>query len=372
MTLNRATKFGCYAMPMARIIGHNQAIETLQIANENQRLHHAWIISGPLGVGKCTLAKEMGRVLLDPEVSNHSLGKEVLLTEETNTNHGVGYHPDLHIVHRSIAAHSSNPQLRERKQINIPIDLLRETMIGGRTSDNRMHEAKAYLTASMGGSKVFIVDESERLDLAGQNALLKTLEEPPQNTYFFLITARPERLLPTILSRCQHLRLAPLTKDQMLEWAVDRGLDPQSSNVMKAIEFSEGSPGLAELAIQREMTGWIDSIHSLMNQLHQGQWTIDSSNICVDFVDSWAESVIKENPKASKDGANRDGIEMLLRILTTKIRRQMRVTQTRNEFFYWCQLIDRIAETESQVSAGLNLKHVLEALVVEWQEPAVC
>ncbi|HCA40005.1 MAG TPA: DNA polymerase III subunit delta', partial [Phycisphaerales bacterium] len=59
----------------------------------------------------------------------------------------------------------------------------------------------AYRTPSLAPAKVFIIDEAERLDLPGQNALLKTLEEPPPSTYLFLVTSRPERLLPTIWSR---------------------------------------------------------------------------------------------------------------------------------------------------------------------------
>ncbi len=357
---------------MPQIFGHQQALKTLCDAHQGQRFHHAWIISGPLGVGKCTLAKEVARVLLE------ECGDMTALLENANgDSHGVcednepTYHQDMHVIHRSLAAHSSNPQLRDRKQINIPIDLLRETMIGGRTSDNRVHEAKAYLTSSLGGAKVFIVDEAERLDLAGQNALLKTLEEPPSKTYFFLVTAQPERLLPTIVSRCQHLRLSPLGNDEMVGWSRSRGLNREDVDVSRAIEFAEGAPGIALLAIERSMTPWIESIQSIMGDLYDGQWTNEASTKCVEFVDMWVEAIVSDNPKASKDGANRDGIEMLMRIMTFYIRQRMRVTKSRSEMVYWCQLVDRLTEAESHIAASLNLKHVLEALMVEWREPAV-
>jgi DNA polymerase-3 subunit delta' len=254
------------------------------------------------------------------------------------------------VIHRGLAAHSNNPQLRDRKQTNIPIDLLRETMLGGRTSDNRVHDAAAYRTPVMGSAKVFVVDEAERLDLPGQNALLKTLEEPPPATYLFLITSRPERLLPTILSRCQHLRLAPLTDTQMLEWFNQSDIDATPVALETAMTFAQGSPGMASLVITRDMTKWIES---------------------VDVVESWTESVVKDNPKASKDAANRDGFEMLLRVLASHLRHSLRTTDNRSTMVEHCWRVDRIAQAEAQIAAGLNLKHVLEALVAEWSCPVV-
>src|SRR5204863_4320065 len=98
-------------------------------------------------------------------------------------------HPDFHIIHKELAAYSDNRELREKKQINIPIDLLRERLLGG-TSGSSHHEAPAYRTAALGHGKVFIIDEAELLDPTAQNAMLKTLEEPPAQTWIFLITSQ--------------------------------------------------------------------------------------------------------------------------------------------------------------------------------------
>jgi len=361
---------------MPRIIGHDRAVSTLQTAVAAKRLHHAWIFSGPRGVGKCTLAIELARVLLDKRVTEASLNSDdggFMKTDGGPDSKLLlgGSHPDFHMIHRGLAAHSSNPQLRDRKQTNIPIDLLRETMLGGRTSDNRVHDAAAYRTSVMGSAKVFIVDEAERLDLPGQNALLKTLEEPPPATYIFLITSRPERLLPTILSRCQHLRLAPLTDTQMLEWFNQSEIDATPNVLDTAMTFAQGSPGMASLAITRDITKWIESVESILNALDDGLWDGCGADVFIDIVESWAESVVKDNPKASKDAANRDGIEILLRVLASHLRRSLRTTDNRSIMVENCWRIDRIAQAEAQIAAGLNLKHVLEALVAEWSCPVV-
>ena len=190
---------------MHRILGQERAIDTLLTALGSGRVHHGWIFSGPLGVGKFTTAVEFARLLLDPHAAPNLAGEiEADPEGETSRLIDAGTHPDLHVIRKELALFSDNPQLRARKLSNIPIDVLRERMIGGKTSDDRPHVAVAYRKPAQGHGKVFIIDEAELIDVYGQNALLKTLEEPPPATYIFLITSRPERLLPTIRSRCGH------------------------------------------------------------------------------------------------------------------------------------------------------------------------
>ena len=203
---------------MGIIHGHQRPLTTLRSALEGDRMHHAWIFSGPEGVGKCTVAEELARILLDPTLDGSHLGEpEPVLNTEVGILLAAGTHPDLHVIRKEDAAWSDNRQLRERKQLNIPLDLLRERMIGGRTSDGKIKEAPAYRTPSMGNGKVFIIDESELLDRTAQNVLLKTLEEPPAGTYIILVTSKPDQLLPTIRSRCQQLPFGGLGADSMAD-----------------------------------------------------------------------------------------------------------------------------------------------------------
>ena len=120
---------------MQRIHGHQTAIQRLQRTINSGRMHHAWIISGPRGVGKRLLAEETARVLLDPDASADELGSIDHQQSYVSKFMESGTHPDLHVIHRRLAATSSVSTLRDRKQMNIPVDLLRETVIGGRTSD---------------------------------------------------------------------------------------------------------------------------------------------------------------------------------------------------------------------------------------------
>jgi DNA polymerase-3 subunit delta' len=351
---------------MQRILGHDTAISTFEQALRAGRMHHAWIISGPTGVGKCTLAREVALVLLDPDAGYDTIGREIPPTSQAARLLKSGSHPDLHIIHRELAASSSNPRLRERKQMNIPLDLLRESMLGGRTGDGRIHEAAAYRTSSLAPAKVFIIDEAERLDLPGQNALLKTLEEPPPSTYLFLVTARPERLLPTIWSRCQHVRLAALDQDDMNTWIETSGLHVEPDEREAVLDFSEGSPGMATRAARGGLSEWIPALEPLLTQLDRGGWSPEITTCMAERIDLWSKAVVKENPRASKDAANREGAEMMFRVMLQHVCRTLRSETDGRDLERRCRTIDRIAEAESQCMAGLNMKHVLEALTAEW------
>ncbi len=329
-------------------------------------MHHAWILAGPGGIGKCTLARGVAACLLDPAQPIQDLGTGRTTPSPVLTHITSESHPDLHVIRRHMAASSSIAALRDRKQMNIPLDLLRELMIGGRTSDGRIHEAAAYRTPAMGSAKVFIIDEADRLDLAGQNAILKTLEEPPSSTYFFLVTDRPERLLPTIWSRCQHVSMAPLSDGAMRTWMDECELAVAPADVDDTLAFADGSPGMAVRCAQHNLMSWMKTTAPLLDQMDRGTWPPDAAEKCADLIDGWAKSVIADNPKASKSAANQEGVDMLLRILTHHVRSRLRTETSSDKLYQWCCLVDRIAESEVQTGAGLNLKHILESLTAEW------
>jgi len=356
----------CDTARMPPVFGHTDAIQTLQAALTAGRMHHAWIFSGPIGIGKCLLAQEVGAVLIQDDVDASTLGSGVRSDSNCGRLLTSKSHPDLHVIHRRLAAQSSNPSLRERKQMNIPLDLLRETMLGGRTSDGRVHEAAAYRTPALAKRKVFIIDEAELLDASGQNALLKTLEEPSPETYLFLVTSRPERLLPTIWSRCQHLAMSPLDPDEMQQWLRSGSLDIEEADIEMTLDFAEGSPGMASLALERNALDWIQCLDPLLNDLNRGRWSGSAATDMAERIDAYAKAVVSDNPRASKSAANLEACETLLRIIGRHERIALREATSRGAMSMHCSVIDRVAECEQQLQAGLNLKHVLDGLTAEW------
>lgn len=354
---------------MKPVIGHLSGLGTLRSAIESGRIHHAWIFSGPPGIGKCLVAREFSRVLLDPQAGADDLGLGgTALASPDGQRLQSGNHPDLHLIHKEDAVHAQTRNLRERKQMNIPLDLLRERIIGGHTSDGAMHDAPAYRKSILGNGKVFIIDEAELIDNNGQNSLLKTLEEPPSNTWIIMVTSRPERLLQTVRSRCEHVRFGPLSDDDMRVW-LDQNVD-EPDEIEWMLEWSEGAPGMAELARESGLIDHVDEIQSIIESMDGGIWMKEFGTCISDFVSERAEQVVKNNKKASKDVANKQALSLILRYLAMHVRKRLAATQsgeTEKGRRLW-NLTNRIADAEDQLQRGLNMKHVLESLSAEWTQ----
>lgn len=355
---------------MQRILGQPLAIDLLRRALRSGRLHHAWVFSGPHGVGKFTTAVEFARILLDPGAQPALAGDvEAEPGGETSRLIDAGSHPDLHIIRKELALFSENPTLRARKLMNIPVDLLREHMLGGVTSDDRMHEAAAYRTAVMGHGKVFIIDEAELIDKVGQNAILKTLEEPPARTFLILITSRPERLLPTIRSRCQHVRFGRLNHEAMQAWFERADLDLSAEERRWLQRFSDGAPGQAQLAAEFGFFKWRAVLNPMIATLERGGYPAEMGKAMADLIKEFADAWVKSRQNASRDAANKDGARHLFSLLVSYARARLGesgIDPARAEMY--ADLIEMIREAEMQLQYNVNSRHVLDNLVAQWSQ----
>ena len=164
-----------------QVVGQDHVKEVLALALAKNRIGHAYLFSGPRGVGKTTTARLIA-MAVNCERANEvqppcgECGSCMAVRQNS--------HPD--VIELDAASNNSVEDVRE----------LRE---------------KVNLSAIRGGSRVWILDEAHMLTKSAANALLKTLEEPPSNLVFILATTEPEKLPPTILSRCQHFRFRRLS-----------------------------------------------------------------------------------------------------------------------------------------------------------------
>jgi len=353
---------------MDRIIGQTAAVEALQTALRSDRMHHAWIFAGPAGVGKCTTAIELARLLLDPDAGRDLAGNfSADPVSRVGRMVAAGSHPDLHLIRKELALHSSVRELARRKLISIPLDLLREHMLGGRTNDDKRHDAAAYRTPVEGHAKVFIIDEAELMDAAGQNALLKTLEEPPPSTYIILVTSRPERLLPTVLSRSQLVRFGPLDNAAMDRWRAASDLETDDANWTWAATFAEGSPGLAALAVEYDFHRWATEFQPMLRDVGEGRYHATLATRFAEFVDGFAEAWVSSHDNASKDAANKAGAGHLFRLLSAHARAGLEGACRGNTGVDpWLRMIDLIRDTEAHLEANVNPKMAFENFVAQW------
>ncbi len=293
--------------------------------------------------------------------------QKLLSAEDT----AIESHPDLHIIQKELALFSESKKLREKKLINIPLDLLRERMIGGQV-ESKHHQAAAYLTPVLGNGKVFIIDEAELLDFVAQNALLKTLEEPPAQTYIILVTSQPQRLLPTIRSRCQHARFGTLSPDAMNQWLDQADLSINESQRKWIEHFSDGSPGIAQLASENRFYEWQVTLNPMLGELDDGRYPAQMGQTLGELVETFAKSWVDKHDNASKDAANKDGVRHLLNLLAAHARKRLgSCAQQSQDCDHWLGVIDLIRDAEQQMNSKVNVKLLLENLVAQWASQTV-
>ncbi len=214
----------------AVLFGHDAAERALAHGVSQGRMHHGWLIAGPEGVGKATLAWRLARHLLAKPEERDPFGESLEVQPDTTAVRQVAAlsHPDLLLLRRVWDTKT------KRFTTGIPVDEVRRL--------------RAFLThtSAHGANRVVIVDSADDLNIAAANALLKSLEEPPPNTFFLLVTSAPGRLLPTIRSRCRTLALPPLDT-QHLKLAALKALEgtdlepPGPSEWVRLTEIADGS-----------------------------------------------------------------------------------------------------------------------------------
>jgi DNA polymerase-3 subunit delta' len=209
------------------LLGHETAEATLLDALHQGRMHHAWLITGPEGIGKATLAYRFARRLL----AGQGQGAADSL-----------YLDPGHPIFRRVAASGHADMMTVERTINEKTKRLRRDIA---IDDVRKINGFMSLTPAEGGWRVVIVDGAEDLNQASANGLLKILEEPPSRAILILVCSAPGRLLPTIRSRCRSLRLSPLSDDVMRRLLAAQAADLSHDDRDRLVTLAEGSIGRA-------------------------------------------------------------------------------------------------------------------------------
>lgn len=241
------------------LLGHQQAERTFLDAWSSGRMAHAWLLSGPMGIGKATLAYRMARFVLSGGGQGGGLfgdgPTDLFLSPDHPVSRRVaaGGHGDLKVIERGYT-----DDKRTKLRTEIVVDDVRG--IGHFMS----------MTPAEGGWRVVIIDSADEMNRNAANAVLKTLEEPPRNALMILISHSPGRLLPTIRSRCRRLALSPLSNDHV-EQIVRRSQSHLSAaDCLGLITLAEGSAGKAlaladqgGLDLYREIIGMLTALPKL-------------------------------------------------------------------------------------------------------------
>lgn len=329
------------------LVGHAGAEARLKNAFARGRLAHAWLIAGPRGIGKATLAYRFARYVLAhssarttepapepslfgaPEASAETAGLYLAPTHPVFRRVAAGGHADMFTL---------EPAFDEKKgahRTEIVVD------------DVRGVGDFLALTPAEGGWRVVVVDCADDMNRNAANAILKVLEEPSARALLLLVSHNPGALLPTIRSRCQRLTLAPLDESDAAR-VIGRLMPALSApEAVELARMAEGSPGRAlelasedGLALQKELGGLLDALPDIDGVALQ-----------------------RFGDKVGKSGA-----EAAFRIATDILRRRLNGLAT-GDPGRWLEVRDRIDERLARVD-GLNLDRKMAMMDAVFQAAA--
>lgn len=211
-------------MRFAEIRHQERALAIIRQALASGRVPHAYLFEGPAGVGKELTARALAARLLceraEPAGAADACGQcqSCRLIAADN-------HPDFHLIHRGLHKFHPDRAVRAGKGLFLAVDVVRQFLI-----------EPANITPSLGRCRVFVIRDAERMNEQAQNALLKTLEEPPGNACLILLTSSADRLLPTIRSRCQRVSFDLLPSEFVRQQLQARaGLEAEEARTLAAL-----------------------------------------------------------------------------------------------------------------------------------------
>ncbi len=246
------------------LAGHAEAERQLRTAFETGRLAHAWLITGPRGVGKATLAFRFARFVLNggaAAAETDMFGRSLDLSPAAPD--GLFVDPGSSLFKRVASGGHSDLFTVERRLDPKKGKLYSEI----RAEDVREIGPFLFTTPAEGGWRVVVIDCADEMNRHAANAVLKVLEEPPKKAVLLLVSHAPGRLLETIRSRCRKLALAPLSDTDMADLVTLYKPDIQPSDANRLAHLAGGSIGhalsLAELGGLALYSGLMDLLTSL-------------------------------------------------------------------------------------------------------------
>lgn len=323
-------------MGFAEIVGHQKLLENLRSALRSGRLHHAYLLLGPDGVGKRTIALALAKAIHCSESEDDFCGACVNCLRISDSNH-----PDLRVI----------GPLTDRKEISI--QQIREL------------ERELNYRSFTGKRKIAIIDPAPLMNAAAQNALLKTLEEPPEDCLMILIAANSGGLLPTVRSRCLRLSFAPLPRHEVAAFIRSKAaMNSDDAEFLAAL--SMGSIGAAmnldkdELLEKRRI--WSGVLDSLKANDYQASMVAAEAiganrSETLEFL-QWAETwyrdlLIHSITRQSDQLVNLDMLEQIEKRSAEKSPDQL------------LSVISQISGAGARIQRNLNRRMVMERLLFD-------
>lgn len=264
-----------------RIRGHTEFLNQFCKSKLKNKLHHAYLLSGHIGIGKSYLARQLAAYLLQEEQSADISANPIeevetvlSLNKDNPVWRQVFYHSHPDLIYLSAIKSEANKSGQIKLEDIKPISNLTNHQSG------------------RGGWRVIILDSLDKINQNGANAILKLLEEPPAKTIFFLISHNISKVIPTIRSRCQHITLGPITNQDAHLILKEHSHDLKDDELGRLVTLCEGSPGMALLISSSEISLFVEKLKNLFASKTPQLETL------IALASSWG-SALSKNPELS-------------------------------------------------------------------------
>lgn len=320
----------------ATLVGHEAAEQAFLDAWAGGRVPHAWLIGGPQGIGKATLAYRIARFVLAGETPVGARATSLAMAPDAPVFRRIaaGGHGDLRVLEPNQINPDTNRPTREIvvPQVRRALDFLRQT-------------------SAEAGWRVLIVDQAEAMNRNAANALLKVLEEPPAGCLILLTSGAPGRLLPTIRSRCRFVPLRPLDDATLIQIIRDALPDLAPKEAQALARLAGGSLGRAEDLIGQGGVALAEAIDALL----------DAPRLDMAAAHEFAERFARAKGEV-------DGFALALDLLRDWVARRIRA---RDNVAAWFAVWDKIGILQARADgAALDRKLVLlDALMTIGEGP---
>ncbi len=308
---------------------------------------HALLFAGPMGVGKATAAAALGAWFL---CTKPTAGRECGKCESCLVFPS-GNHPDYHVITKEMSRLYDKTGKSKASQLSA--DLIKGELV-----------QKALHTSVMNRGKFFVIEEAELMNGYSQNAMLKTLEEPGGRTAIVLLSASPQFLLPTILSRCQMVQFARLEEKLIVEELCKRGIE--TAVAKEAAGLSDGSLGGALRMIQEGTLAQAKQLCEQIDGLLNGNPPADLAGFLTKAAAAYSDKQLERDPLSSKETATRTGLSLFLHVAAEKLRKRLHESSENTERERVCAAIDAARQCQMYLDANVTVGVALGQLAGEW------
>ncbi|MHC4457638.1 MAG: DNA polymerase III subunit [Planctomycetota bacterium] len=368
-------------MSLKQIFCQDNAISVLQRALAAEKLAHAYIFTGPEGVGKFKTARQYTKLLLceKPIIESRTDPADTPNFADSCDScqscrlFEASSHPDFNLIYKELIQFTKEGKGRT-SPVDLPIDVIREFLIN-----------RASTRPTLSERKVFLVTEAEKLNHSSQNSLLKVLEEPPEYCCIILLCTRLDKLLPTIKSRCQIIRFSLVDEERIIEKLKELGLSSEKARYFSRL--ARGSLGqacqwaqleLADADLYKTKKKLLTALATRKYQdaLDLAQWLLDQAK---EITAIWT----KLDETTSKTDVNRRTAKTLVQIIISALHDAMKINLANEEqlinfdqleqvkklaaHFNPTQSAEKIADcfkTMRWIDASVNQKLIFEQLLL--------